>query len=62
MPETIEKAVRSVHCRTGSLEIAIKRNVINAHVHCRTGSLEILAIKENSATLVHCRTGSLEIC
>ncbi|EMP92631.1 hypothetical protein VC116063_003789 [Vibrio cholerae O1 str. 116063] len=31
-----------VHCRTGSLEIALSELLECPRVHCRTGSLEIM--------------------
>ncbi|CAH8242452.1 hypothetical protein VAE122_40008 [Vibrio aestuarianus] len=49
-----------VHCRTGSLEIEIKRHSITVVVHCRTGSLEKKILNEGLDGIVHCRTGSLE--
>ena len=59
MPHT-EAHARTVHCRTGSLEITGYTQCHFFAVHCRTGSLEIRCGCLHRPPPVHCRTGSSE--
>ena len=52
--------LKTVHCRTGSLEKKFLESITPLVVHCRTGSLEKYQSRNPQDVLVHCRTGSLE--
>ena len=55
------KYQREVHCRIGSLEIALVLSGDIDKVHCRIGSLERKLSQCFVDRIVHCRIGSLEI-